>query len=525
MRTGWRIAVIWACTIARLGFYSAMLPLWEGYDEWAHFGVIRTLSQRGGFLVARQAPIPRDVEASLELAPVPWELRGLPPPAVTEDVYWSLSGEARAQRVASFHAMPVNWSREDGAGSLTAYEALQPPLYYWMMAPVAGMLRGAGLAAQVTTIRWLSVLIASLTIPLVFRIGREVFADDRMALGCAALVAVMPGFALDVARVGNDCLAVSLFTLLTWLGLKVIREGLVYSSAVCLGLTLGLGLLTKAYFLTALFPVALLFAWQFYRARGNRAAIVRCALLASAVTVLLSGWWYAHNLRATGTISGLSEAVMLRDWRWPAIIGRAASIHWATAIDSVLFSHLYFGGWSSLTARSWMYHVFYAAAALAAIGLVRLRRRPAVLGLAVVYAFFWLGQLYNVVLIYLSKGVATSMGWYLYAVVGAEVALCTAGLCAILPVNLRRFAPAAGVFLFAALDLYTMHAIAIPYYTGFIAHLPTGGLPALHLYQLQGGGLHTMLTRLATMEPTTESTRSPRYSSGPMPRSTTAAAW
>jgi hypothetical protein len=75
MRTRWALVLIWGCFVARLAFYSAMQPLWEGYDEWAHFAVIRTMLAKGEALVSRDAPIPRDVEASFELAPVPYEMR------------------------------------------------------------------------------------------------------------------------------------------------------------------------------------------------------------------------------------------------------------------------------------------------------------------------------------------------------------------------------------------------------------------------------------------------------------------
>ena len=47
----------------------------------------------------------------------------------------------------------------------------------------------------------------------------------------------------------------------------------------------------------------------------------------------------------------------------------ARTLPWTKAVDSILFSHLYFGGWSGLTVRSWMYHVFYVCIALAAAGL------------------------------------------------------------------------------------------------------------------------------------------------------------
>ncbi len=246
---------MWAGFLARLLFYSAMMPLWEGYDEWAHFAVVRQMAIGGHLLVSRDAPIPRDVEASLQLAPVPWELRALPPPAITRDDYWRLSRQERERRQSELRTLPAEWGREDGTGALKAYEALQPPLYYWMMAPGLWICRaiGVGLLGQVLALRFLSSLVASFVVPLVFLIGLEVWADGPAALGCAAVVALMPGLALDVARVGNDCLAVVLFTLLTWLALRTVRP-------VANGFVLGLGLLTKAYFLTAI-PAVLAVFW------------------------------------------------------------------------------------------------------------------------------------------------------------------------------------------------------------------------------------------------------------------------
>jgi len=474
MRTRWWVAAIWGCFLARLVFYSAMLPLWEGFDEWGHFAVIRAMAVRGELLVARDSPIPRDVEASLQLAPVPWDMRHYPRPYLTEDEYWGLPAETRQQREAQFKAMPAQWSREAGTGGLTTYEAFQPPLYYWMMAPVLRLMSGRSLAEQVMALRWLGSLIASLAIPLIFGIGREVFRDDARALGCAAVVAVMPEFAIDLARVGNECVAVVLFTLLIWIALKQGRGGL--------GLVLGFGLLAKAYFLTAVPVMALLLK------RGRRWAAVSCALIA--------GWWYAHNLISTGTLTGLSESVMLRGTSQASTIGRAATVPWGTAIDSILFSHLYFGGWSGLTVRSWMYHVFYGVILLATAGLFRLLRQPAIRILLCVYAAFWIGLLYDVLLIYLSKGAATSGGWYLYAVVGAEVTLCFAGLYSILPARVHRWVTFGGVFLFALLDLYTVHAVAIPYYTGMIAHKASGAIAALHMADVRRVGVAEAFRRL-----------------------------
>ena len=62
----------------------------KGYDEWPHFAYIQELAVSGGALVDRNQLISQEIGTSLRLAPMPWELRGYPPPSVTEDEYWRL---------------------------------------------------------------------------------------------------------------------------------------------------------------------------------------------------------------------------------------------------------------------------------------------------------------------------------------------------------------------------------------------------------------------------------------------------
>lgn len=477
-RTLW-LPVLWGCFLVRLLFYSSMLPLWEGYDEWSHFAVVRAVAS-GQMLPPRDAPVPRDVEASMQSAPVPWEMRYLPPPAFSEDDFWKLPAQARAERQAAFRAIPAAWAHETGTGNLKAYEALQPPLYYWLMAPVLRLASGLSLAGQVAVLRWASVLLASLALPLVFALALTVFADERAALASAAVVALMPGLALDVARIGNDSLSMVLFTFLTLMLRRPEPDDW------RMGAVLGLGLLSKVFFLTAVPAIFLVRGWRSWKALAVAAAI--------------SGWWYARNLVTTGTLTGLSESVMLRDLGAWGVLGRASTLNWRTAADSILFSHLYFGGWSSLTVRSWMYHLFYAVALVAAVGLVRRWHERPVQVLAAVYALFWLGELYNALLEWVSKGLPGSMGWYLYAVVGAEVVLCVAGLMAILPARLRPWAAPAGAVLFALLDLYTVHAVEIPYYTGMIHRKPNGSPGTLHMADFVSVGWSGAFERLSMFQ-------------------------
>jgi hypothetical protein len=461
--------------LARGLFYAGFQPLWEGYDEFAHFGVIRAMVTHGKLLVPRDQVLPRDVEESLRLVPVPWQIRAWSPDYLSDEAWWALPAAERSAREERLRTMPLEWRREDTPTGKLAYESLQAPLYYWLMAPVLWILQTAALPTQVLVLRWLAVAIASVTIPLVFLIAREVFVEDAVALGCAAIVALMPGFAIDVARVGNECLSVVLYSALTW---TLVWSGKRFAGPVLLGL----GLIAKAYFLTAV-PVVL-------------AKQRKKALAAGAIALAIGGWWYVRNELTSGTLAGLAEQVMLRDLGFWGVLRRIPTVPWRTVVDAILLSHLYFGAWSSLTVRSWMYHLLYLVAAAGAIGLLWQLRNRAIRWLLVIYLAFWAGQLYNALLLYVSKGLAASMGWYLYAVVAAEVVLCTVGFG-----RFRAWAAAAGAGLFAVLDLYTVHALAIPYYTGMIAHKSNGALAAVHAGDFRALGVAGMFARLAVNKP------------------------
>jgi hypothetical protein len=459
----WLVA-IWIGFAVRLIFYATAFPIWEGFDEWAHFAVIRQVTARHP-LVPRDALVPLDVDASMQLVPMPRTLSNLPGAAVSHEQFWALPPEERASREAQFRAIPREYASE--YSRIGAYEALQPPVYYWLMAPLLWMLRGCTLATQVFALRWAAVALASSLVPLLFLLGRAVFRDDRLALGCAAIAALMPELAVTSARVSNEALAIPLYTAATWLALR-------RRNWLALGVVLGVGLVTKAYFLAALVGVAAAF-W---------------APRAFFIAVAMSGWWYARNFWTTGTVSGLSEAVTLRDTPLSTFLQTLDSLPWLRALDSILFSHLYFGGWSSLMVRSWMYHLLFFAMLVAALGLIPLRKKTEIHSLAYIYLAFWAAQLYNTTLIYATKGVPTSMGWYLYAVVGAEVALGVAGLRRVL----GRWAVGTAAFLFGLLDLYSMNAIALPYYTGLLGRKPNGALAAVRLGDVHFWQLFERLT-------------------------------
>src|ERR1700733_13965678 len=85
------IGAIWICFLIRAFFYCATIPLWEGFDEYAHFDYIRHLALVRS-LPRRDTRISGEVATSLQLAPLPWTLQDYFTdfPHVTHDAYWRL---------------------------------------------------------------------------------------------------------------------------------------------------------------------------------------------------------------------------------------------------------------------------------------------------------------------------------------------------------------------------------------------------------------------------------------------------
>jgi hypothetical protein len=358
-------------------------------------------------------------------------------------------------------------------------------------------------------LRLFSLLLASAAVPLLFLAARRAFGDDALAAWTTAAAACMPGLMVDVVRVGNDALAVSLMTLLAWLSLA--WETLSARRCVALGLLLGAGLLTKAFFFPVVPALALLAIVRNRReGRGWPAAAGRAGLVLAACAAV-SGLWFARNLALTGTLTGVMQSVALAGTPVLAYLLAVPRVDWYNAVDSLLVSHIWFGNWSFLGLRAWVYKLFMTLYLLAAAGLAGWvpawrRRRDgaavisagAALTLLNFAAWFWLGLLYHVLITWMASGQSSSAGWYLYCLVAPEAILLVAGLCRWVPAGKRRPVPALLCGLFVLLDLWGMFLVMIPYYTGQIVHRGAGpAVASFQLFRLTGAQLGEMLSRLA----------------------------
>jgi hypothetical protein len=460
--------------------------------------------------------VSREIEESLKLVPLPWMLRDYPAPHMTHDDYWRLSEEERRHRSERLATLPTEWAGEPAAEPLLLYEAQQPPLYYWLMSQPLRLAGGLSLPARVVMIRHLSLALASLVIPLGFLIARRLFDRDDIAVGLVALIAALPEFLIDVCRVGNESLAVVVYSVLILLLLTRAEGGNHTRHALLLGTTLGVGLLTKTYFLTAIPAVLVVAGWRYGRTREGRRQLLPLAAVTFGLPAAMAGWWFLRNRIHLGSWSGMQEAVFMKDLGPWEMIQQALRVDWLGALDSAFFSHIWFGNWSFIQVRPWMYRFFGCIALIALLGLVVMvlrlwrshqKERTAwlhpdhLLVLTSLYGFFILGIAYHVVITFAAKGLSATTGWYIYCLVAAEAALVIAGILTLSPSGARPWILPGMTACFAMLDLYATHFLLIPYYTGMTRHNTEGAVAAFHPGVLAETGVGTVLSRLLENKP------------------------
>ena len=308
MRGMWGIdlarGAILAFAMVNAALFSALLPLWEGFDEPFHYGYVEELWQAKRLPVFARTPLPYDVVASFQLAPVSNVARRAIPEAIAYDAWFALPDAAREQRRRALEQLAAD-SRVVTRGN---YEAHQPPLAYLLLAPLDGALARLPLTVRVLVLRLFcgvgsvlllfagaSALCRALQVP-------EPFATAALfGIFCSEM------FYATSAHVANDWLAIGvsafLFAALAWFVKEPVgAPG--RRTALAVGAWLAAGLLTKAYFLVFAVFAASVAAALLVRRRVR----IGTVLPGAARVVVLAGPWYARNFVLYGNIGGTPEA-------------------------------------------------------------------------------------------------------------------------------------------------------------------------------------------------------------------------
>jgi 4-amino-4-deoxy-L-arabinose transferase-like glycosyltransferase len=452
--------------------WGFVVPPFQVPDEIAHFGYAQYVAEHGRPPPQGVAPqySAEELETLQELhfftvigRP---GLRGIFTPA-----------EDRALRAElARHPSPIG---PGGASSITN----QPPLYYALEAIPYWLSPSQDILTRLVFMRLLSALMAAGTVLMVFMFLRELFGATRWAPTVGALVvAFQPQFDFISAGVHGDNLLFLASATVLFLLLRAYRRGLTVPRGVAIGAATAIGALSKLTFLALVPGIALAVALLSWRAaRSDRRTAVR-ALLAAALTAAVPFGIYAllNSLawhRGGPTSGGIAAATS-----GTLANGRVVSLHetldytWELYLPPLwFFHHRFFAsypgweiwlngaighfGWLDYTFPKWVYEdgrdILYGLAALALIGLIRVRRQLlALLPIFLCFGVMALGLLgvigYAGIRYRLSTGFQFEQARYLFPLLafwGAFVVLAAKGVG-------QRWAPAfAGAFVVAAMAL------------------------------------------------------------------------
>jgi hypothetical protein len=284
--------------------HVAFLPPFEGFDETNHFSYIQQIADSG--------TIPRygiDKESSdVEAYPGPRHYSPSPP-------YDSVGGLTYR---SFFNGSSVPSLTPEGGlgyrpGRSVNSEAQHPPLYYALMAPVYLLAKSWSWPGVFLAVRLASWAIAFAGFVIGCRATQNSLmalkVSPRLCLLAAAWPFLFAEFFPEMARIGNDSLCLLLMGIGWWLMLRLLVDRKI-STTLWLGLVLGLGLLTKAFFVPILVGCAGLLCFHELRERDGRQIRNAAILLVSAGVV--GGGWYLYRYLTVGNFIVANDIIALQ---------------------------------------------------------------------------------------------------------------------------------------------------------------------------------------------------------------------
>lgn len=491
MRHAFQIHLVtcWLFFICTGAFIALTMPIGEGFDEPWHITYIQQVAE-GTWPRPATVGLSPALSGFFERQPIGWAVAvKFGGASLTE--YWQQSDAVRA--VADQESLQIGTSQPgpmDTRARLT--ETHQPPLYYAIAAPIYFLMPpGTSLVDALLLLRVVTLLIASLIVPLVAILARKLELPASVTSAAITLTVLFPGLYPGLVRIANDALTAvaTLVVLVAFVDMAHSKPETRVRTSLILGVALMAGLLSKAFFVPMWMGIVL---WTLRHRRLRELAIV--------FGVSLAGWlWSFRNYAYTGSLTGLPESLSAGT-SLASTLAAGLSVDWWEAFKQAFGSHIWTGNYALLGYRSWMYQVVQVAmiAAITA-SLIRMARRPneqSRLRLMLwPFVPFLAGLGYYATQVYQATGQSIIQGWYLSSWIPVEAILFVSGLW-LLPERWQRVAVCGAALSLLSLLIYGTFFIASPHYGGQTLRQPSGHVETFHPQLSDASLLAERLVRL-----------------------------
>jgi hypothetical protein len=404
--------------------YLSILPPYEGFDETAHISSIRQIAFN------RTIPIYGDSFIDLKISQYGGPLfytSGSPPFDAHLTYKKFFENPVLVKNFSNFYSQGYDEENFIPSGQAN-WQSQHPPLYYLLMSPVVHFTNNLSLLNQIFILRLISYSLAlfgvALGLAAVFKNTPNIQTYDSL-LGFLIYPIVLPMFFIEFARVGNDSLCIFLAGLVCYeLSYNAFSQWSKLQ-ALIIGVTLGLGLLTKAFFWPISVAIIVFYILQLvlnYNKKQLNLKDVLNLLILSSSLLLIGGGWYAYKLVTFGSFTGSDLDVQLNS-NGGFLEGLILHFNLFELIRGfiVWFATYSWGGtWSVVRLPSIIQvpALFMAAIIFFSIGK-KLIKQPLTDHLwlhFLIFIFFYIGLMWHVFVGMAVGGVATSGGWYLHTI-------------------------------------------------------------------------------------------------------------
>ena len=302
--------------VVQASFYSGMYPLWEGWDEPAHFAYIQHIAEN------QELPIEGDFmsnEIQKSFTNFPLNQYLLESNGTDYNDFWShFDIEEFSNNKKIFSSLPYSDRTLSDYKSppWPIYEVQLPPVGYISQVPVYLVFYDQDIITRVFALRIFSVLVAAVAAIFAYKTISLIFQDRFMRIGSLMFIVFNPMFTTNIARVNNEAITILLFSIFLYLMVLYLKSKPTTTYALLIGIILGLGLLSKTSFIAAVALVPIFIFLKHLQNKNNEPSITILQSLKNlgivfGITIPIAFWWYFDRI-SSGNFSGLTDFQMDR---------------------------------------------------------------------------------------------------------------------------------------------------------------------------------------------------------------------
>lgn len=368
------VALLLLIMVLKGVLWSLAFPLWQGPDEDDHYAVIQFIGENGRLPDEEDVYLPDEVARSRALADV-----GRLPYAPTQRQ--AFSDTAVGPGEPAFAQLPpaTRTSTELAAVGKLMHAT---PFYYALAALPYRLSAGLDLLGRAQVQRLFALLLSAPLVVVAYLCARLLFPHDpAMRLTIPTLVTFHPMITEITSVISVDGLLILTYSLLIYLLIRVLRRGFDWRHGLALGLVFAVGVLTKPT-LNGVAPIiALLVAYDWWRAPRRRRQVVVATALMAAVILPPLAWWMQRSWRLSGDLFYFNPVVeghrIVANPYYDYGVWQHAFDYYRSVWGGIFTTWWAHFGWLDTALPPWVYTLLRLLTFLAIVGLLyQLYARP-----------------------------------------------------------------------------------------------------------------------------------------------------